>query len=151
MKRSLSLLALLVAASFGVAACGDDDETTTGAAEPALSGAEYLAQASEICRTRIRELNRATRAAFGGGGGPPSDAEIQEFGTEAVIPGIQGLIDESRALRPPEDRADEFERFLDDAQAALDQVKADPSLLAQEQDPFKSIEKQARELGLKCG
>jgi hypothetical protein len=50
----------------------------------------------------------------------------------------------------PEDRAEEFEAFLDDAQSALDEVKADPSLLAKEQDPFKDIEKQAEELGLKC-
>ena len=133
-----------------MAACGDnDDETTTGAAEPALTESEYLAQASKICRTRLRELDQAAEKAFGGGGAPPSDAEIEEFGTETVVPGIQSLIDESRALTPPEARADEFESFLDDAQSALDQVKADPSLFAHEQDPFKDIE-EAKELGLKC-
>lgn len=51
----------------------------------------------------------------------------------------------------PEEGADELETFLDDAQAALDEVEQDPAALTDRnsgEDPFADVETQARELGL---
>lgn len=160
--RGVGVIAATVLAAGALAAgCGDDDdETTTGATGATrasgveLSESEYRAQANEICRAGEREIEQASEGAFRRSEGRPSDQAIEDFATETIIPDIQGQIDAIGALTPPEDRADEFEGFVDDAQAALDELEADPSLITEEgnRDPFADVNELARDLGLEeCG
>ena len=56
-------------------------------------------------------------------------------------------------LSDPDEGADEWNTFLEDAQSTLDEVEKDPSLVTQQfegggEDPFADVEKQAQELGL---
>ena len=70
------------------------------------------------------------------------------------MPSIQGQIDAIRALTPPEDIADDVNTFLDDADAAVAEIEADPSLAAASDNdsPFTEVNRQASELGLtECG
>jgi hypothetical protein len=119
-----------------------------GNAGAALSGSGYRAQANEICRSGESEINHATRETFGFGTG--SQAEIKEFVIETVVPNIQSQIDELRALTPPEDQADEFEGWLDSAEAGLDEVEADPvaGFTQPAANPFADVNKKAAELGI---
>ncbi len=70
-----------------------------------------------------------------------------------LIPSVQGQIDDLRDLDPPSSLEDQVSALLDDAQAALDKGKADPSILtSQKTDPFKQVNKTAEDLGLTaCG
>jgi len=132
----------LVAAGCG----GDDDETTTAAP----SKQEFIKQADAICAKGDKQINQEGEQVFGKQ--RPSKQEIEQFGTDTVVPNVQGQIDGVRALTPPQGDEEEVSAFLDSAQEALDKVKQDPSVFAQrEGNPFAEAEKLAKEYGYeKC-
>jgi hypothetical protein len=145
-NRLLIPLALLAAGgALAVTGCGDDDETTTSAS---LTEDEFVSQANEICATGDKEIDAVARETFTGQ--EPSDAEVEQFATDVVIPSIQGQIDAIRALTPPEEIAGDVTTFLDDAEAALAEVEDDPLLLQASDNagPFADVNDQADALGL---
>ena len=157
-NRLLIPFALLVAlGALAVAGCGGDGDTTSdttgasgtsGVTGAALTEDEFVSQANAICKAGDQGINQAGEDVFGGQ--KPSQAELDQFVTDTVVPSIQGQIDAIRALTPPEDIADDVTTFLDDAEAALSEVEDDPSLLqASDNDgPFADVNDQADALGL---
>jgi len=152
-NRLLIPFALLVAlGAIFVAGCGGDDDTSTttgtsgasGASGTALTQEEFVSQGNAICAAGNKELDQAGNDIFSQGQ-KPTDAQLQQF-ADVAVPSIQGQIDAIRALTPPADIADDVTTFLDDAESALDQVKADPTLF--EQEPFADVNKQATAIGL---
>jgi hypothetical protein len=147
-----SLAALAIVGALGFAGCGgDDDESTTSSAaadtENSASGsatlpADFAEEADQICADGYKEIE-ANAEPFKG---KPSDQDIASFVNDAFIPSVQGQIDDIRELGSPSEGADELAQFLDDAQAALDDLKSDPSLL--ESDRFAEVEQEAGALGL---
>ncbi|HEY8001573.1 MAG: hypothetical protein ACHQJ5_09480 [Vicinamibacteria bacterium] len=159
--RSRLLIPLALTAVLGavaVAGCGGDDETASTSASgangidgPALTEAEFATQGNAICAAGNKELDAAANEVFTGQ--KPTDAQLQQY-ADIAVPSIQGQIDAVRALPAPESIADQVGTFLDDAQSALDEVEADPSLLAASDadDPFADVNQQADDLGLtECG
>jgi hypothetical protein len=155
-ERYLSMFAVAAAtAALGMAGCGGDDETTTtdtGASEAteapgvALSADDFVQQGNAICRAGNQELDAAAETLLSG---EPSDADVEAYVTDTLVPSIQGQVDAIRALPAPEELSGDVETFLDDAQAALDELEADPSLLASEPDEvFADVNQQAQDLGL---
>ena len=82
--------------------------------------------------------------------GSRATPRLEQFATDILVPAIQGQIDGIRALPAPEEIADDVSTFLDDAESALDEVEADPSLLAasDNEGPFADVNAQAEDLGL---
>jgi hypothetical protein len=165
LSRTTGLVAIALAAALIAAGCGDDDETTTasvatttstgatgatGATGEALTKAEFIKQADEICASGDKTIDEAFKDL---GSGQPSDQEAEQVITDTVVPEVQGEIDGIRALTPPEGDEDEVTAILDAAQSAVDQAKEDPSLLTQQgEDPFQEANQLAKEYGLKvCG
>jgi hypothetical protein len=155
--RPVIALALLAAVgALAVAGCGgDDDESTTAAAEGAtgVSGAaltddEFVEQGNAICNAGDKEIEQSAEGLFGGQ--QPSEADLDQFATDVLVPSVQGQIDAIRALTPPEESAEDVTAFLDDAESALDEIEADPSLVAASDDesPFADVNVQADEIGL---
>jgi hypothetical protein len=153
------MITALLGAALLVAGCGGDDTTsssTTAAGASGASGAsgaqgatgilpaDFADQANGICKAGNVELNAAFKQL---GPGKPSQADIENAVTDTIAPNIQGQIDDIRALGEPDQGADELNAFLDDAQSALDDVKADPSTLLQG-DPFAKVNDEAKTLGL---
>ena len=162
MKNRLLIPFALLAAlgALAVAGCGGDDDTSSttgtsgasGASGTALTQDEWAKQADAICATADKEVDATGRELFGNE--QPSQDQIDEFVSDTVVPSIQGQLDAIRALTPPEDIADEVTAFLDDANAALDEVRDDPSLVSAEggDSPFADVNATAKELGLQeCG
>ena len=162
--KNRMLIPLVILAALGalaVAGCGGDDDTTTdttgatgatGVSGTALTQDEWVKQADAICAAGDKEINAAGQEAFGNG--QPSQDEIEQFANDTLIPNVQSQLDAIRALTPPEEIADEVSSFLDDANAALDEIRDDPSLVAASgaDDPFADVNAQAREFGLtECG
>jgi hypothetical protein len=162
----VALATALIAAGCG----GDDDEPTTtaategtatgatgatGAADVSPERAELIEQADEICAEGDREIDAEAQDVFGNAQQEPPQAEQEAFVEDTVVPNIQDQIDQLRELDPPEEDADEFTAILDDAQAALDEVEADPSVLSRGSgggDPFAEVNQRAQAFGLKaCG
>ncbi len=157
MRNRMLIPFVLLAATgtLAVAGCGGDDETTstdtsgaTGTAGVALTETEFVEQGNAICEAGDKEITQAGDELFGGG--QPSDAQLEQFATDILLPGVQSQIDGIRALPAPEEIADDVSTFLDDAESALDEVEADPSLLAasDNEGPFADVNAQAEDLGL---
>lgn len=159
MKKRLLICAALLCSAFALvlAGCGDDEDSSTesttavsgatGGEGVALTDEEFIAAGNEICAAGNEEIDQAANETFGGQ--QPTDAQIEQF-AGILVPSIQAQIDGIRALTPPEDLAADIETFLGDAEDALSEVEADPSLLATSDDegPFADVNAQAVELGL---
>lgn len=129
--------ALATALALGLAAgCGDDDgsadsSTTTA---PAITKAEFVARANEICADGDAAIEQAANATFTSAG-PPDAATLEGFFTDTLIPSLQAQRDAIAALpQPPGD-----ESAIDAIVAALDdgiaEGTADPELFATEAGP----------------
>jgi hypothetical protein len=150
MKKRLLICAALLCAAFALVlvGCGDDEESSTETtAATALTDEEFLDQGNEICAAGNEEIDQAANETFAGQ--EPTDAQVEQF-SGILISSIQAQIDGIRALPPPEDIAADVETFLSDAEDALAEVEADPSLLVASDDegPFADVNAQALELGL---
>jgi hypothetical protein len=137
----------LIAAGCGG---GDDssDSTDNGAttAVEALSKSEFIQEANQICKEGNDALDEAGRQVS------PSESEIKSFVTETLVPNVQGQIDQIRALGIPEADQDEINSILDDAEADVNKVKDDPSIIVQEGDPFSDVNQRLNDYGLtECG
>jgi hypothetical protein len=162
--RSRLLIPFTILAALGAfvaTGCGGGDDTSSsttaaagasGASGTALTQDQWVTQANAICAAGNKETDAAAQDAFGGQ--QPSQAQIEQYATDVLIPSIQGQIDAIRALTPPEDIADDATAFLDDAETALDQVRDDPSTIAagNSDGPFADVSQEAHDLGLtECG
>lgn len=146
--RLVALATTALAAGLIAAGCGGGDDSstssTTAAGATGASGAEggdFVAQANAICAAGNKEID----AAFQSLGKNPTQQQQEQEIQNAVVPSIQGQIDDIRELTPPADIQDDVTSFLDDAQNVLDEVKADPTSIG---GSFKPINKQADALGL---
>jgi hypothetical protein len=138
-------LVCALAVGLVAAGCGSSDDDS-------LTKAEFLKQGNAICSKGNKEINQGAKSTFTTKQ-EPSKAELNKFAEDTLIPSVQGQIDDFRDLNPPSELEDQVNSFLDDAQAALDKGKADPSTLTSDkQDPFKDVNQTAVKLGLKaCG
>jgi hypothetical protein len=140
-------IALVVVGAAIAVGCGGDDSTTS----EALSKSEFLKQGNAICKQGNQDINAAFKDALGGGGKPSQD-ELDQVVTDSVVPSIQGQIDDLSALTPPTGDEDTVNNILDEAQTALDQVKDDPSAITGKDDPFAQANQDAKAYGLTvCG
>jgi hypothetical protein len=126
-------------AAIGLAACGSDDDE--------LTKAEFLKQGNAICRDGNKEIDAAADKAFSSDQ-RPSNAELEKFAEDTLIPSVEGQIDDLRDLTPPSADEDQVNAILDEADTALDETKADPAIVASNQDPFKKANQLAESYGL---
>ena len=163
MKNRSALATGLTALALVAAGCGGDDDETTTKSETGASGAtgatgqsgssagvlpaDFIAEADAICEEEGAEVEEAASELI-----EPTAKEQAEFVESTVIPSIQSQIDALGRLEEPAEGADELEAFLDDAQAALDELAADPESFIAGDDPFEDVNDQAAKLGFEeCG
>jgi hypothetical protein len=157
--RTRFAIAVAAIAALAIAGCGGGSSSSTsgasgtsGAQGAALSKSEFLAKGNAICAKGNQELNAAGNKAFSDG--QPSQAELDKFATDTIIPNIQQQIDGLDALPAPSGDEDQVQAIVDAAQSALDKAKQDPSVLTDQggSDPFAQANKLADAYGLtKCG
>ena len=139
--KKLAILSLVLAVPLLAAGCG-------GGGDDNLSKSEFVSQGNAICKKGNQQLNAAGKAL----GKHPTKAQLNSFVTASVIPNIQRQVDQLRALDEPSADQDQVNAILDEADAALAKVKADPSLLTGNSDPFAKANKKAKAYGLTvCG
>jgi hypothetical protein len=155
-RLSLALAALAASGALALAGCGGDDDTSTtasgasetsGSSGPALTKAQFVAQADAICAAGDRTIEEAIKAL--GRGGEPSPADLHQFSIIAV-PAIQQEVDAIKALPPPEGDEDEVKAILAAVQKGIDKIKSDPTSI--ESDPLAEADRLAEDYGLEqCG
>jgi hypothetical protein len=155
MKRYLILmLGCVTAIGLIAAGCGSDgnddsSSSTSGTGTDttaSLSKAEWITQADAICKASSDAIQAGSP-----GNGATAD-EVDAFVTDTVVPDLQKPLDDITALGDPTEGADQASAIIDEAQTALDQLKADPTLLRQNRDTFAEANADAKAFGLKeCG
>ena len=148
MKRNpLWLLGLVLAVALIAAGCGgggDDSTSTSSLAKPA-----WIAKADAICQQGNQEIEQAANEQFGKQSQQPTDAQVQQFTTETVVPSVQKQIDQIRDLGAPSGDEDQVNEILDTVQADIDKAKSANTL---SDDSFADGNALATQYGLKvCG
>ena len=125
---------------------GDDETEATGTngATASLSKEEFVEQGNEICRQGNEEIEQAGQAVTQG-----DVAEFNSFVLGTLAPGIQRQIDDIRALGIPEGDEELVNGILDDAEAELDRLEANPSLVQrQDSELFADVNQRLDDYGL---
>jgi hypothetical protein len=141
-SAAMSVVAASLIVGFA-AGCGSSSNSSS-TSTASLSKPEFLAKANAICKAGNQKQGAAQSAL----GNNPSAAQITNYANSTAIPSIQAQIDGVRALGAPSGDEATVMNMLDMAQADLNKVKADPTLLAGNTDPFADFAKVAHPYGL---
>jgi hypothetical protein len=133
---------------LAVAGCGGSSTSST--TSTALTKSEFLAQGNAICAKGNKTISQATKKF---GHKKPSQAQLNKFATQTLIPTIQQEINGVKALAPPTGDEAKVSAIVTSAQAALNRAKANPTILTGNgPSPFAATNKLAKSYGLtKCG
>jgi hypothetical protein len=138
----------LVFAGLLVAGCGSSSSgtaTSTSAAKPPLTKAQFLAQGNAICTQGNKNLEGPEKAL----GTSPTEAQFVAFIKGPFKSEIQRQIDAIRALRAPTADQATVKRIFDLAQTELDRVTSNPKAVESSSvSPFKDFETAAHAYGL---
>jgi outer membrane murein-binding lipoprotein Lpp len=130
-----------------VAGCGSSDKSSSSSSTPttaAITKAQFVSKANAICA----KGNKLTDAAGASLGNHPTPAQISATVRTRFAPAVQAQITAIRALGAPTGDEATVTKFLDLAQADLDKVKGNPSLLVAQRDAFGDFAKLAHPYGL---
>ncbi len=132
----------LVVTGFALAGCGSSSSTTASTTAPAITKAEFVAKANAICGKADPVLSAAgakleTR---------PPEAQVAALVKGIYVPSIQAQITSIKALGVPAGDEAAVANMLALAQADLNKIENDPSLIAT--DAFADFAKVAHPYGL---
>lgn len=103
------LVSLAVAASLGLAACGEDKDK--------LSKSELASKASAICETAQAKSSKIEAP------GSYEDPEVTEAYFNKIVPISQKQTDDLKALEPADDVKEDWDAVIDNQNAANDLLK----------------------------
>jgi hypothetical protein len=138
----MAIVAMLIV-GLGAAGCGSSSSSST-TSTTAITKTEFLAKGNAICATGNKVLNAVGSKL----GKSPTQAQITAAVKTAYVPSIQAQINGIRALGAPAGDEATVTNMLDLAQADLNKIKSDPTLLVSKSDPFANFAKVAHPYGL---
>lgn len=160
MKRKLAGAAITMLLAGLAAGCGssDGDDATTDPAPTALTRAEFIAQADEICTATEQRIERAAvklRAAARKAGDQLAVPLVTQFLKKTSLPAYEEMLGKLRALTPPVADEKTVDGYIAALASAIDTVKADPVKYSKNTapgDPFAGANARAKTYGMKvCG
>ena len=157
-KRAIALLAAAAVLALIAAGCGGSDEGTTDTSTtPALTKAEFIKQANEICgRTNKQfedEFERFAEKEATSQSQQLNRSQLRKAAETLFIPIIGQQLEEIRALGAPQGDEQQVDKILSSAEKALEEARQDPTVLfVEDAGPFVEANKLATAYGLdKCG
>lgn len=114
--------------------------TTDEEAAPAISKEEFLVQANEICVEAMAELDETLAEDNG--------MTREEHFLGEVIPSIRQQMQDFEELGFPEGDEDKIQQIIDDTEAILSELEANPDTLGSQPNPFSDVNEQMAEYGL---
>jgi hypothetical protein len=139
MRRSVLGATVSLVLGSVLAGCG-------GGSNDRLTKDEFVKQADAICAKFDKRIETAAGSAFANPG-KPTDDEIAAFATSTIFPTIDEQLDDLRALEPPKADEAQVDAIFDEAQASLDELRANPALLTEDKG-FEETDRLARAYGL---
>jgi hypothetical protein len=150
-KVGIRAAALLVAAGLAVSAsaCGGGGGGGGGGAQ-AISKDDYLARAKLVCQKGNRQLKSATDDVLAKipPGQKMTDAQINDFVHQTVIPTIRDQIKQLRDIPPPKGEKDHVEQIYDALDKGLQQLDKDPGKLTNGSNVFADATALANRYGI---
>jgi hypothetical protein len=135
--------ALLVGLS--ATGCGSSSSSTSPTTSTtAITKTQFLVKANAICTLGNKTLNKVGAKL----GNSPSQAQVTAAVKAAYVPSIQAQINGIRNLGAPSGDEATVTNMLNIAQADLNKIKADPTLLVGKKDQFANFAKVAHPYGL---
>jgi hypothetical protein len=104
---------------LALVACGGDDNGDGG---EQLSDEEYVAQATEICQNAQQRIEDVQE----GANTPSTPEQVESFFGEEVVPVYRDSISRLDDLNPPEEKAADHDKFVEDANSMGDRIEEDP-------------------------
>ena len=158
MKHAATVMTLF--ALMAVAGCGGDGDeaaTTTPANGGApLTKAQFIAAADKACKATTDRIAAAAtdlrESAEKTGTIPVS--KVASFLTKTSLPAYDAMLDDLRALTPPEDDEKAIDGLIAALAGAIDTAKSDPVKYSKNDtpDPFDDANERAIDYGMKvCG
>jgi hypothetical protein len=146
------VLAGLIAIGLIAAGCGGDDDDGGGDGE-ALSKEEFVTQARQICDDAKGETDQVFQQAEQQVQANPGN--LQQVLSDVigdVIPILRDTVNQIGELTPPEELQGTLDEYVTGANAAFDEIEADPQAFFQRasggEEAFPELEQQAAELGI---
>lgn len=144
--------------SGGEANSGDGDSSDSSEAPSAKptseSKAEFTARANELCEKRRNEIKKKSGEIFTSAqesGGSP-EAALNSLIEDAVVPGLEGEIEELQELGVPEGNEDQVEEIIAAIESMLASAREDPQAFVKNPAEFNAANKVAVRYGLEaCG
>jgi hypothetical protein len=144
-------VAAILTVGLVLVACGSSSDNSTTSTTAALSKAAFLKQGNAICAKGNKATNKLGNQIFVKNA-KPTQAQKTQF-ENALITNVQGQINDVAALGAPAGDSAKVNAIVNSAQAALDSIKKDPSILfTSKSDPFAKSNKLTNAYGLTaCG
>jgi hypothetical protein len=117
-RRLIGTLVAATAIGALVAGCGGSDPKQ-----------DYISKGDEICAKGTFQIAVQARQIYGQAAPPPQDAA--KFASDVAVPGLTDVLNQLRALKPPEGDAQKTAAIYDALQRGIDTLKADPSLYSE--------------------
>ncbi len=134
MRRTLAVLTFTVLALTATACGGDDDEPNNDSSSESTSDItkdDFIVQANSICVAGDARAEEFTD--------PTTEDEAVDLILNDVLPNISEQISDIRDLGFPEGDEDELNGILDDADAIIADISADPEAFLSEENPFGEV------------
>ena len=140
--RAAALLAASCLAAS--AACGG------GGGSKGITKADYLARAKVVCQKGNRQLKSASDDVMAKipPGQKLTDAQIQDFVRNTVIPTIRDQVKQLRAIPPPKGEKDHVDAIYKELDKGLDALDKDPKKLTDGSNVFASADALAQKYGI---
>lgn len=148
MRRVLtagSLCLVVVGIAAALSACGSSSDSTT-----ALTKAEFLKQGNAICRKGNKEIGEAAEKEFPRSGGKPSEAKLEQFASQTIVPNIESQVEQISELPAPEGDEEQVDAIVKSAESSVERAAEDPSAMVKQkgEDPFAKTDELAKAYGL---
>lgn len=141
--KLLALVSMLLVGALLAVGCGDDSSSD----EPAPTKAAYIAEADDLCIASDDQLEVIVQDLPDSFEAPETQAAI----TDEIIPLYRDLIEDLRALTPPEGDEEATAAVYDALEQVIDEIEEDPSV-ADSGDAFDSPNALAEDYGFEiCG
>jgi hypothetical protein len=146
-RSGLLVVGVLSITALGFAGCGSGGKAKTAtvdSAAPAISKSEFVRKGNAICA----KGNADSKAAGAKLGPEPAEAKVVAFVKRIDVPTVQAQIDALKALGAPPGDAATVAKMLTLAQAGVDAVKAQPTIVISGRDVFARFARVAHPYGL---